>query len=118
MSNYHILESNEKDNQVRIVFHIPVPDENNIADVSLRTALSQWRLNPGSAVPWQQSGTEFEAIQNGEIYEYVISQRYKPDLTNAQKQTAIDNKYNNLKTKIANRLRKILKYWGINRDVP
>ena len=118
MSNYHILESNEEDNQVRIVFHIPVPNENNSAGANLRQALSQFRANPGSAVPWQQSGTEYEAIQNGEIYEHDIRQRYKPDLTNAQKQTAIDNNYNNLKTKIANRLRKTLKYWGKNRDVP
>lgn len=116
--NYHILESNEEDNEARIVFHIPVPDENNIAGVNLRQALSQFRVNPGSVVPWQQSGTEYDAIQNGEIYEHIIKQRYKPDLTDLQKQTALDNKYNNLKTKIQNRLRKILKYWGINRDVP
>ena len=75
MSNYHILSSNIHLSIVDVAFHIPVPDENNSAGVSLRLAVKykyQYnKVDNFSLVPNLEIDfpTEYSDIQNGIIYE-------------------------------------------------
>jgi hypothetical protein len=120
MSNYHVLESFKND-RATIAFHIPVPVENNGVSVPLRTAVAQYVSGEAvTQVPWLLADfpAEHAQIQNGEIYEQVETVEYDANLTNAQKQAQMDNRFAVLNTAVVNRLRDVLKFWGFNRDVP
>ena len=120
MSNYHILNSSEKDHEVNVVFHIPVPNENNAVGVNLRAALTQHKPFTESAVPWLAATNpdEVTSLTNGEIYEHSQLVEYDAKMTDVQKRSRIDEKYSALGVIVVNRIRSILKYWGLNRDVP
>lgn len=118
MSNYHVLRMRSKEHEVRVVFHIAVPDETNSASVNLRTALSQYvgGANFESVVPWLSAG-DLADIQNGLFYEKTEMVKFNANLTNAEKQTVIDNRYNALAASIPDKIRSQLRFWGMNRDV-
>jgi hypothetical protein len=118
MSNYHALESTVKQHEVRVAFHIVVPDQDNSVGVNLRTAAKQYFAQT-SQVPWLQvsNETEYVAIQNGEIYERVETVEFDADLTVLQKRAILDDRYSALATSIGIALPKILQWWGLDRDV-
>jgi len=118
MSNYHVKTVSEDGRNASVVFHIPVPAENNSAGVALRTALSQMIDSATfvSQVPWI-AGAELTQLKNGELYEYADTVHFYGEDNNAQKQTRLDNKYTSLATDGVDRLREILKFWGFNRDI-
>jgi hypothetical protein len=111
MANYHVLEAAVKDHCARVVFHIAVPNENNTASINLQTAMSEYRLSPGSIVPGLDQG-EIDQINLGQVYEYDEWVKYNGKLSNAQKLTKISDRYTALSTQIPNKIRAILKYWG------
>jgi hypothetical protein len=119
MSNYHILSCTEKDHEIKVAFHIAIPDTNNAAGVSWRTALSQWRPSPESSVPWLEADypDEYASMQTGEIFEHLETVPVNADLSNSAKLAIIDSKYTALSSEIKEKLQKILKYWGYNHDV-
>jgi len=119
MANYHILKSSIEDHEVEIVFHVPVPDENNTVGVNLRTALRQYMPFAASVVPWLASSnpSEVTSLQNGELYEYRATMEYDAKKTDLQKRTACDLKYTSIVNIIQNQIRRTLKYWGMDRDV-
>ncbi len=98
-----------------VVFHIPVPDENNQVGVSLRAAVTQWREDLASDVPWISS-IEQDQIAAGEIYELAETIKVDGNLTLAQKRDVVDARYTALTTAGINRLRNILAYWGLDRN--
>ena len=112
MSNYHVLDAREYDDTINVVFHIPLPDIGNTAGFSYRMALLQWRPPNGSKVPWQQSGTEYDQIQIGAIYEHQEKVSYDANLTNVQKAGITAARYTELVGIVQKRLQAILKYWG------
>jgi len=116
MSDYHLLESAEKDQAIRVAFHVPVPDELNSVGVNLRTALTQYQPFTTSAVPAIDT-TEQASLEKGELYEHVRQIKYTAAWTNSQKQSHLDAYYTNIVTKIQKKLRAVLKYWGHSRDV-
>ena len=119
--NYHILNSRELDQSVRVAFHIPIPNANNSVGVNYRTALKQFKPFTASQVPWL-TGTEVTQLQNGELYEYMGTVVYRVKASDVDKQTIIDAEYNELrggtKKSILKKLQAQLKYWGKDRNVP
>lgn len=122
MSNYHVMATALTDDSSSVVFHIPVPDENNAVGMNLQTALSQRRADAEtiSAVPWLEADfpDEYQDIQDGKVYEHVEGVSYDPDLVPAQKRANVDVRYNVLVNTIPDRIRTLLRFWGLNRDVP
>lgn len=115
--DYHILDSSKKDHEVKVVFHIPVPDENNTAGISLQTALAQYKPFTESAAP-EISAIEQTQLENGALYEKTETVAYDGNMNNAQKQAIIDNRYTLLMSHIVKKIRTTLKYWGHSRNVP
>lgn len=125
MSNYHVRNVSENGRNATVIFHIPIPDENNSVPISLRTALSEYIKPENEDGTWGpfQSGlqgigaSELTSLQNGELFEYIESVQFKAADNNAQKQTKIDDEYTTLTTVALNKIRVHLKFWGLNRNV-
>ena len=123
MSNFHILNTSEKLTNARVVYHVAIPDEMNNDSTNYRTAVYEWQGGGtiSSIVPNIETefAAEYAAMQTGEIYEYVETFIFSnANLSNLAKRTEIDNRYAELATEQVNYLKKILKFWGMNRDVP
>ncbi len=120
MSNYHVLQTQKADRAL-IAFHISVPDENNDVSVNLQTVIMQSISQEAilTQVPWLETdfASEYAQIQNGEIYEHTISVQYDGNLSNAAKQSIMDDKYTSLIPIVQNEIRARFKFWGLNRDV-
>jgi hypothetical protein len=117
MSNYHVLDMTTKEHEVQVIFHIPIPDENNNANINLRTALTQYKSQKSSQVPWI-GAAELTDMENGLLYEHRETIMFDANLSLAQKRTIIDNRYTVLATSIVSQIRSRLKFWGMDRDVP
>lgn len=122
MANYHVLEVVGRNDRARVAFHISVPDENNFANVNIRTAVKQYLENIpendgviSSIVPWIT--TELTDLQTGNLYEHVEVVEYNAKATNVQKRIALDNRYISLNTNIPDTLRERLQFWGMDRNV-
>jgi len=119
MADYHILRGSADGNSLTVVFHVPIPDQNNTAGINLRTALSE--LNGGSVesvLPSNRLGTgEQAALDAGALYEHVFEYHTRPGMDAAEKQAELDQRYSNLSTGIANQVANQLEYWGYGRDV-
>ena len=123
MSNFHILNTSEKLTNARVVYHVAIPDEMNNDSTNYRTAVYEWQGGGtiSSIVPNIETefAAEYAAMQTGEIYEYVETFIFSnANLSNLAKRTEIDNRYTEIATEQVNYLKKILKFWGMNRDVP
>ena len=120
MSNYHVLQTTKKD-RAQIAFHIAVPNENNDVNKNLQTAIMQSISQESTLtqVPWLETdfASEYLQIQNGEIYEHAVSVQYDGNLSNATKQSIMDDKYTSLIPIVQNEIRARFKFWGLNRDV-
>ncbi|MCK5235668.1 MAG: hypothetical protein KAR06_01685 [Deltaproteobacteria bacterium] len=116
MSNYHVKTITPNGRKASVIFHIPIPVENNSAGVALRMAVSQYIGTFKSLVPWIDAG-EVTQLQNGELYEHSEIVGFLAADNNAQKQAKIDARYTALSTTILDKVRTVLKFWGKNRDV-
>lgn len=119
MSNYHVKSISPNGRNADVIFHIPIPVESNSAGVALRTAVLQYidSANFISKIPWIDP-SETTQLTNGEIYEHSETVKFLAADSNAQKQTKIDSRYTALSTNILNQVREILKFWGLDRNVP
>jgi hypothetical protein len=121
MSNYHVRAQNETERSASIIFHIPIPTENNGAGVALRTALSEYikpQQDDGSFGEFNSrlqgiDAGELTQLRNGELYEHYATMSFSEGDTNAQKKTKIEDRYAALTTGALNKIRKILKFWGL-----
>lgn len=114
MSDYHILDTSEDGNSVRVVFHIPIPPGSNKAGVSYRTALSQWAGPQASVVPGV--GAEQTALTSGSLYEIVLLVDTNPGDTAALKlRDRLDAMFIAMKSETWMKLRTRLDYWGFSR---
>jgi hypothetical protein len=121
MSKYHVLLCSDKDHEIKVAFHIPIPATNNDSSVSFRTALKQYLGTPTSQVPWLAASyaEEVASIGNGEVYEHVESVPVTATISVAQKVAVLDARYAyhvNLSEpgSVINQIRQTLKYWGYN----
>lgn len=117
MSNYHITTGLDDGNSFTVVFHIPVPGENNAAGINLRAAISTEQGTVTSQVKNLDAGEQTQ-LNDGEIFEYVEVFHTNPGETLAQKRNKIDTRYSNLIAPVQNRLRERFAYWGFSRNVP
>ena len=115
MNNYHVKSITTDGRKANVVFHIPIPVENNSASVALRTAVAQYIGAFTSQVPWITGG-ETTQLEAGELYEYSETILFEGGATDLEKQTTIDNRYNTLTTSVLNRIRTVLKFWGKDRE--
>jgi len=118
MSNYHVLDVNDKEDKVRVAFHIAVPDEVNAASVNLRECLSQF-ISQVTIISWLEADflVEYTQIENGEVYEHSLAVQVNANLSVLEKRTILDNKFNQLNTVIPDLIRGRFRFWGLNRDV-
>ena len=121
--NYHTLEMrNTKLNEVRAVFHIPIPNENNSVGINLRTALVDYLRNKSvvSVVPDLETvdSTEYAQIVAGEIFEHDESFKFSNAHSSlGVKQDEMDNRYVTLSSSVVTKIQKILSFYGKGRDV-
>ena len=117
--DYHVMGMRKDGRKAQVVFHIPIPNENNAASMSLQTALSEYidGTNFVSKYPGTL-GAELIEIQNGSLYEQVEAISFLAADSNAQKQAKIDAKFTSLSVVVVTKIRNILKFWGLDRDVP
>jgi len=123
MSDYHVLTVSPDLKTVTVIFRIPVPDLQNQAGKSYRTALVEklTRESPTGTIESKSpfsTAEELAQVQNGEVYEVLTSVRFSSlSLTNTQRRDELDAKFNELKTKALTRLKIELEWWGYKRDV-
>ena len=118
MSNYHILAGQPDGNQLRVVFHVPVPGTSNVAGISFRDALAMY-AQPMSCMPASLLGAgEQEAIDAGALCEVVWEFHTNPEMTLLDKRDIMDAKYTDLVSSVIAQLEERLEYYGYSRDVP
>lgn len=116
MSDYHILEQDEKKKGFKIAFHFPVPAGNNNAGRSWRLSLTEWKTQGGenliSIVP-NIDPIEQGKIDIGEINEVIRFFKFTSvTLSPIQKKDEIDAQWNNIKNDEEIKLSTILEHWG------
>ena len=120
MANYHILNGRADGNQLRVVFHLPVPDTINAVETGYRAALLAY-LGSGSiqsAVPDFLLGVgEQDALDAGQLYEHVWMYNTRPGATLSQKRDELDAKFTQLSSVIIAQLQPRLEFYGYSRDV-
>ena len=116
MSNYHVKSITPNGRKASVVFHIPIPVENNGAGRALRDAVSEFKGGT-SQVPWIDPA-ELTQLGNGELYEHSETVGFLAADSNAQKQAKIDARFTALSTSVLDKARATLKFWGLNRDLP
>ena len=122
MADYHVLNTDNAGNSLRVVFHIAVPSSTNDAGKTYQTALIEWSAGGDgssltSAVP-DIEASELTQIQNGEIYERVIELASNPSETYPEKQARLDAEHAVVTASVASYLQTVLQYWGYQRDIP
>ena len=119
MSDYHILEVNDKQDQARVAFHIAVPNETNAQGVNLQAAVKAHLGAIETQVPWLAAdfASELADLQNGAVYEHIETIRFDAHAGVLQKRDIVDARAAALKTTIPDRIRARYAFWGLNRDV-
>ena len=119
MSDYHILAGRPDGNQLRVVFHLPVPDESNAVGVNYRVALAMHKgSQQPSIVPASLLGADEQtALDDGVLYELVWAFDTNPEMTLLDKRDALDAKYADLASSVISQLQTRLGYYGYSRDV-
>ena len=97
MADYILLESADKQNQVRVVVHTAVPNSNNAVGVKWRDAVVAWIESqiPGqgttSVVPVSMLPAGVQAdLDAGAVYEWEGTVLFSAKLSNAAKLAAIE----------------------------
>ena len=121
MSNYHILTFDKDEKTIDVVFHIAIPNINNVVNVPYRTALVDSLGGADKIISTLTTidPAELALMKTGEIYEIPMTVRFSSTLnmTDGQRLNEVIAAYNNIKTsELANR-QQALKYYGRNGDV-
>lgn len=119
--HYHILGMHRAQDEATVVFHIDVPDTDNAASVSYRTALVESIMaepegTTTSVVPGLASAEQTQ-LDNGERYEHIERVEFDGNLDNADKKTAIEAAYTARKTQLLQIAQNRLEFWGWSGDV-
>ncbi len=118
--DWHALQTDKKFRWTDVVFHILIPDVDNQPGISLRSVLSEYLGNDTilSRVPNLESD-ENDSLQACILYEYFEKVVFsRANITPFEKQSEIDARCSTLKTEVPIDLQKILKYWGLKRNIP
>lgn len=115
MSDFHVLEVNDRKDSARVVFHFDTPAGNNAAGVAYSAALVAWK-SPATVVPGLGQA-EADAVAAGTVIEHVEAVAFNANATNGQKQAAIQNRWTALNGILPTRLSENLRFWGFAGDV-
>jgi hypothetical protein len=125
MANYHLRIGLPDANAYQVIFHVPIPNVNNVVGVNYRTALVRSGLGgttimaEGNA-PGLITTAEKNSIVSGALYEYVSQINTNPGETDAQLQARLDAMYTafaNVNQPLLQGLQHQLKYFGFDRTV-
>ena len=120
MSNYHVLEGNFTGNRYSVIFHIPIPDVNNLVSYSYRTAIKDnENLVDGvktSAVK-SISAAEQTQLDNGAIFEHSETFRTHHSESKAATKTKLDARYSALTSKVLSNLQNKYKFYSYEVNV-
>lgn len=127
MSDFHIIDQDKSERNINVIFHVPIPIENNKANpaVPLRSAISEHIkpiLQDGSLGVFASKlhnidASELLKLQNGELIEIEKKVNFLAGRNKTQKLKKINDIFNNLSTKQLNKLRKTLEFWGHSQNV-
>jgi hypothetical protein len=116
VANWHARQGDDFGNAFSIIYHIPIPNVNNAAGVSYRTALVQAGLNTTVMAEGSGAGlvstAEKNSIAAGAIYEHVETVYSRPAETAAQLKARIDQRFTDLTAEIQAKFAKQFTYWG------
>lgn len=118
MADYHILSADKYGNAFQVVFHFPVPDQTNEANVNYRTAIVQYQGGAPIQSILTDPGAEQTQLDAGEIYERSYTFNSNPNETPAQKQAKLDALWGTKNSEVQDELQKVLSYWGFERTIP
>lgn len=120
MADYHILDNRPDGNELRVVFHLPVPDADNDGGLNYRTALVQYLGDEQTSIlsATLLGAGEQDLLNTGALYEHVWRQATNPNLTLTQKRDALDAQYTQFASAVITQLQARLQFWGYSRDVP
>ena len=117
MSDYHILGMHRNQDEADVVFHIDIPAANNAANVSYRTALvEQLGGSTISRVPGLAAAEQTQ-LDTGERFEVPQRVKFDANLSNTQKQDAIEAAYTARTTQLLENKQNELEFWGLFGDV-
>ena len=123
MSDYHILTTSrvmKTYDNTSVVFHITVPNENNLANINLRTIMVDATEVSNESVIVNHStdfSAEANAMLSGEIYEHSETVEFDKDLSDLEKRDIIDDRFIILSNSISDVIRNRYARWGYNRDI-
>lgn len=115
MSDFHILDINDRRDVARVAFHFDTPAGNNAAGVAYATALAQWKT-PATVVTGLAQ-LEADAIAAGTVIEHAETVQFNANATNGQKQQVIRDRWTALNAVIPGRVSENLRFWGFAGDV-
>ena len=121
--DWHALTSDPSANTVDVVFHIPIPQANNRAGKSYRTALVKSGIGGQTVMPvgtadGEMTAAEKAQIDAGEIFEVRETIYTHPGENATQLRAKVDARYTELVTKVQAELQRRLTYWGHAQDAP
>ena len=123
MADYHVLNTDESGNALRVVFHVAIPNLTNDAGVNYRTALVAWLGGADdptviqSACPFISAG-ELTQMQAGEVFERVVELSSNPSEDYPTEQARLDAWHATVASDVADLVQTVLQYWGYERNIP
>lgn len=110
MADFHILEVSAAKDRAKVAFHVSIPVETNAAGKNLSAAIVESEA-PASVVPYLAQG-EKDAVAAGTTYEYVETVTFSGNDTNAARLTKIQTQAAIIQTRVLEKLRACLAFWG------
>lgn len=122
MSDIHVIAGDGL-HKWTILFHYPVPSENNAVGVSYETALINSGLAKSSMAPGTGAGqistAELALVVGGKLYEYNLSFRAESGATNNSEMIAsVREQYTRHEQVAIDEVKHRLKYYGYAGDMP
>jgi len=117
MSDYHVLEASDNGRRLKVVMHISVPTQSNLANKTLSACLVEDVDKVKTSVLASISTIEANALVAGTLVEHVISFRTNRGIPNSTKRTRLDAEYSLTVMHVQNVLRRRYWGWGFERNV-
>lgn len=116
----HVLDQADDRKTVNLIFHIPLPVENNVVGISLQTAVVGYLGGADAITSKVGDAGELTAMKAGTIFEMPVNFRFsstEAELDDNAKLAEISAYYNQMVTEIQALTRNRLAYWGFQTDV-
>lgn len=119
MSDMHVLTGSGE--SWNVIGHFAVPDQTNVASINYRTAIVNSGVGGTTVLPdgdgngGSISAAEKSQIEAGELYEHAFSVRLEANgATTPAAVALLKERYAEMKTRVVNKVKARLKYFGHN----